>query len=145
VPLSLKYIGVFHDVKRVGPVYELSHITPRWKFWHKGDQEFLKRTGDQVFVFMSVFAPTRFTEKLKVSYFFRHPTRGWQERKGPTLGIDSGGREHGWRTFAKLSDPEPGEWRAEVQTSDSRVVGEISFVVVADNSTEPRDYRLELF
>src|SRR5690606_12433360 len=51
VPLSVQFMGIYHDVKKDHHVYQLYHEKPWWKFWHEGDQNFSAQPGDRVHVF----------------------------------------------------------------------------------------------
>lgn len=169
VPLSLTYLGVFHNVSvieepiEVAPpkkaakpdappakvptkkAYLLEHNRPLWKFWQKGDQSFSARPGDKAWVFMRVFAPRGYKDPIFVKWSYDDPKHGWRSGGNRTrLHIYyAGGRDDGSATFAYHSDPKPGDWKAEVQTEDGRDIGEIHFTVEADPGTEPRVFTVE--
>ncbi|MBX5481589.1 MAG: DUF2914 domain-containing protein [Myxococcaceae bacterium] len=141
VPLSLQYIGVFHDVKNVAGQFELSHETPSWKFWERGDQTFRARPGDKVFIFARVFAPMTVGKgnlPIEFRWFYDHPKHGWQPAGSWTYTGLVGGRAEGFRVFATRSDPKPGDYRVEITAPDGREIGRIGFTVVEDHSDEPR-------
>lgn len=141
VPLALQYIGIFHDVKNVGGEYELKHERPIWKFWQRGDQDFLYRPGDKVYVFTRVFAPMTVEKgNLPISFhwYFDHPERGWIPQGSWTYGGLRGGRNEGFRIFATRSDPKPGLWKVEVRAPDGRELGSIRFKVLPDPRPEER-------
>lgn len=141
VPLSLSYIGVYHDVRREGGRYALTMTRPRWKFWQRGDQTFLSRPGDAIHCFVSVFSPTRFQERLKVRWEFQDPRAGWRGADAIPLDI-TGGRDEGWRGFTVKSKYKPGRWRVRVETSDRRELGRIALTVVPDESPSPAKPRV---
>jgi hypothetical protein len=146
VPLALQYLGVYHDVRNVRGEYLLHHQRPSWRLWHRGDQTFLHRPGDKVFVFARVFAPMT-VEKgnipIHFQWFFEQPGRGWVPRGAWTYGNLRGGRAEGFRIFATSSDPKPGRWRVEVRAPDGRELGSIGFTVIPDGSLETRVFRVE--
>lgn len=147
VPLSLQFIGVYHQVtpKTVDGkrVYELRHERPWWKIWHTGDQTFRARPGDVVFVFAQVFAPALFADSIYVAWHYDDPERGWRQmgRSALKSGI-KGGRDEGYRTFAKLTRWTPGTWRAEFETEDGRTIGQIRVHVEPDDRQGPRAFEV---
>jgi hypothetical protein len=142
VPLSLKWIGIYHDVRTEGRETHLSHLRPSWKFWQHGDQEFLARPGDRIYCFARIFAPRHFKDGLKVRWAYRG-SRGWVPTDAIPLTI-SGGQEEGWRGIAYKQNYQPGDWEVNIETDDGRDVGRISFTVVEDPSTEPRTFHTDV-
>lgn len=176
VPLALTYIGVYHyveprlesvRVQATGPgstaksgkpatreerfvttgSFRLLHERPWWRFWQHGDQVFYARDGDQVWVFLSIFAPNKFRDQIFVVWERWNDDRGeWMPRDKHVVQLGLGGdiREAGWRIRRNKTNYEPGEWRAEAQTQDGRTIGSIRFTVLKDTRTEPRQFRMDL-
>jgi hypothetical protein len=140
VPLSLSEIGIYHEVRREGDRFALSSTRPRWKFWQRGDQDFLARPGDAIYCWVSVFSPTRFKERLEVHWRFREPD-GWGEPEVIPMPI-TGGRDGGWRGFTVKARQKPGRWRVEIKTSDGRELGRINLTVTPDMSVLAREPRI---
>ncbi len=140
VPLSLSEIGVYHEVRREGDRFAMSSTRPRWKFWQRGDQDFLARPGDSLYCWISVFSPTRFKERLEVHWRYREAD-GWGEPEVIPLPI-TGGRDEGWRGFTVKAKHKPGRWRVEIVTSDGRELGRVAFRVTPDMSVSPRETRI---
>lgn len=138
VPLSLKYIGVFHTVSKENGTYVLKYSRPKWKFWQRGDQTFLARPGDTVSVFARVFAPRGFKDQLFVRWLLRNG-RSWEKVDLIPISI-SGGRNDGFRGYTVKSNYQPGEYRIQIETTDGREVGRISMEIVADTDTAPREW-----
>ena len=146
LPLSLQYIGIFHDVKKDEAGYQLFHERAAWRFWERGDQQFRFREGDKVFVFASVFAPMSVQKgnlPLHFHWFYDDPQKGWQPSGQWTYGGLVGGRAEGFRIFATRSDPKPGKWRVEIRAPDGREVGSIRFKVIPDDRTEERMFQIQ--
>ena len=133
VPLSVKHIGIYHNVTRVEGGYQLEEHRPEWRFWENGDQTFQANVGDRVFCFVQVFAPHGFHDQLKLRWRFHDPVRGWTVGDSIPLSV-SGGREEGFRGFTSKSNYVPGDWRVEVETSDGREIGRIGFTIVTGGS-----------
>lgn len=140
VPLSLSEIGIYHEVRRMEGGFALVSTRPRWKFWQRGDQDFLARPGDALYCWVSVFSPTNFRERLEVHWRFKEPG-GWGEPEIIALPI-TGGRDEGWRGFTVKSKFKPGRWRVEIVTSDGRELGRIALRVAPDESAGARAGRV---
>ena len=126
VPLSLPFIGVYHGVEKQDDVYRLSHERPRWRFWHNGDQDFVARPGDRVYVFFRIFSPTRFSDQVLVRWYWKDGARGWTLQDSIPIKI-VGGREQGFRGYGFKSNYQPGEWKVQVETTDAREIGRVYF------------------
>ena len=156
VPLSILSSGIYHGVEVVkgakGKDYRLLHERTGWKPWERGDQDFRARPGDRVYFFASVFAPASFRARfvgdkgtrLVIRWSHDDPKRGWTEVHAyDELYVGQGGRERGFRTFAYLTDPKPGDWRVSMETEDGRELGRLSFTVTRDGTTAPRAFRAD--
>lgn len=156
VPLSLLSSGIYHDVQVVKGAqgrrdYRLLHESSGWRPWARGDQDFRVRPGERVYFFASVFAPTSFKPRhlgdrgtpLLLRWEYDDPRKGWTEyHTYGGLYLGQGGREHGYRLFAYLTEPPSGDWRVSMETEDGREIGRLSFTVTADDSTQPRDFHV---
>ena len=130
VPLSIPFIGVYHQVERAGDTYRLSHERPAWRFWHNGDQKFRAQPGDKVYVFFRVFSPARFSDQVQMRWQWKDPTRGWVTHDTIPIRI-VGGREQGFRGYGVKSNYQPGDWKVQVETLDGREIGRVYFELVA--------------
>jgi hypothetical protein len=156
VPLSMLSSGIYHGVEVVkgpkGRDYRLLHEPSGWWPWQRGDQDFLARPGDKVYFFASVFAPGSFKPqypgdrgtRLVIRWSYDDPEKGWT--RYPAYGdlyLEQGGREQGFRTFAYVTNPRPGDWRVSMETEDGREIGRLSFTVTPDTSTAPREFQVD--
>ena len=158
VPLSLQYIGIYHEVvppkkqaaetaaagtkDDVLPAYQLKHMRPWWKFWQHGDQDFAARQGDVIYCFARVFAPNGFKDAIYIHWWLKGTKGGWSDQGRARLAI-SGGRDNGFRAFGTKKNYQPGRWRAEVETEDGRDLGVIKFDLKEDATTEPREFLVD--
>ncbi|HEU4647124.1 MAG TPA: DUF2914 domain-containing protein [Burkholderiales bacterium] len=128
-PLSIPFIGVYHSVERSAEGgYLLGHERPWWRFWHHGDQYFRAQPGDRVYVFFRVFSPARFADRVQMRWYWEPGGRGWLLQD--TIPIDIvGGREAGFRGYGFKSNYQPGRWKVEVATTDSREIGRVYFTL----------------
>jgi hypothetical protein len=138
VPLSVKFMGIYHNAEKKDGGYELTYTRPEWKFWQHGDQTFLTRAGDVIYCYTQIFSPTRFQDQLQVRWLYDDERRGWVSSDAIPLPV-VGGREEGFRAVTKKSNFQPGEWRVQIETRDNREIGRIDFKVEADESTDARE------
>ncbi len=143
VPLSVRHLGVYHEVERQGDVYVLRHEKPAWRFFEEGDQRFYARDGDKVWVFARIFAPAEFRDAVYLVWEYDHPKLGWTQTDRIRMSI-TGGREEGYRAFAYKAHWREGDWRVSVETSDGRTLGRIGLRVERDpRGDAPRRFQEE--
>lgn len=126
VPLSVRYIGVYHSVDRVGHSYRLGDQNPWWRFWDQGDQNFLAQPQDKVYVFFRIFSPADFSDEVDLNWYFHDPQAGWIKEDRIPIKI-VGGREEGFRGYGFKTKYQPGHWLVAVSTPDGREIGRIHF------------------
>jgi hypothetical protein len=168
VPLSVQFIGIYHEVvppgrdlvaasgQEAGTVqaslvaggpseirtYQLKHLRPWWKVWQHGDQDFLARPGDVVYCFARVFAPNGFRDAIYVHWWLKGQKGGWVDQGRAQLSI-SGGRGDGFRAYATKKNYQPGRWRVEIETEDGRDIGVIKFNLTSDSSSGERTFSVD--
>jgi hypothetical protein len=143
VPLAVQFSGIYHAVEKKGSAYHLSHEQKWWKFWHKGDQDFLVRSGEKAYYFFSIFAPKDFDwYTVNVRWYQDRPDKGWTLVSTVPLTIKNKGIERGYRSFAYTSNPKPGDWRVVLETEDGHEISRLSFSVEEDPRTEPRQFQV---
>jgi hypothetical protein len=130
VPLSIPFIGVYHQVERARDSYRLTHERPVWRFWHNGDQNFYAQPGDKVYVFFRIFSPARFSDQVQMRWQWKDPARGWVTHDTIPIRI-VGGREQGFRGYGVKSNYQPGAWKVQVETLDGREIGRVYFELAA--------------
>jgi len=131
VPLSIRFMGVYHGVERTDAGYRLSHERPPWRIWHKGDQWFGAQPGDKVHVYFRIFSPSRFSDQVLMGWYRYEggaKGRGWVLQDTIPIKI-LGGREEGFRGYGVKGNYQPGQWKVHVETTDGREIGRIYFSV----------------
>ncbi|MDZ4677106.1 MAG: DUF2914 domain-containing protein [Oligoflexia bacterium] len=144
VPLSVKYMGIYHGAEKTEAGYELTYTRPQWKFWQHGDQTFLARPGDAIYCYMQIFSPTRFKDKLQVRWLYWDENRGWLPSDAIPLQV-LGGREEGFRAVTLKNNFQPGLWRVRVETMGNQEIGRIDFDVVQDETDGVRYLHKDIF
>jgi hypothetical protein len=136
VPLSLKFIGIYHKVERLPDGYMVHHERPWWKIWHNGDQDFVFRDGDKIYSYFSVVSPGGFSDRLKVRWLFSIDGE-WKSTDAIPVSVH-GGRQEGYRGYTHKSHYEAGNWQVRIETSDEREIGRIYFEVLKSETPGER-------
>lgn len=128
VPLSLKFGGIYHEVKRSGDRFELVFEKDWYEFWKRADSIF--PVNEPVYCFTAVFAPVSLNTTVYHHWYYR---RDHSQAFGPADRIPlkiSGGREGGYRAYTFKQGLDSGDWRVDVETEDGRVIGRVAVRVV---------------
>ncbi|MCK4840168.1 MAG: DUF2914 domain-containing protein [Desulfobulbaceae bacterium] len=143
VPLSLKQIGIYHNIEKTPKGFVLSQLTPPWKVWSRGDQNFEAREGDRIYLFSRIFAPGGFRDKLYFHFQIKDRSGRWQTTDKIAL-IIIGGRDEGFRGYAYKKNYREGNWRALVETTEGLEIGRINFKVSSSSDRSPRTFYNEV-
>ncbi len=144
VPVAVKKIGIYYQVEKNNGKYIGKHLSPGWKFWNKGSQQFMYRQGDKVHVLLSIFSPARFQDQVFLKWYFEDEDAGWVLEDTIPLNI-LGGRDEGFRGFGSKQFYHLGQWRIIVETSDGREVGRINVNIIPDDSFDVRVFKEDIF
>jgi hypothetical protein len=135
VPLSLKYGGMYREVKKAGDRFELSYEKQWYQVWKRSDDTF--PADEPIYCFSAVFAPVDLTTTIYHHWFYRTSEgRPFAHADRIPLKI-SGGREGGYRAYSFKQRLDPGDWRVDVETEDGRVIGRVSVKVNARERAQP--------
>ena len=127
VPLSMKFGGMYHEVKKSDDRFELSFERNWYQVWKRSDTTF--PANEPIYCFSAVFAPVSLNTTVYHHWFFRsHPDKPFTHADKIPLKI-SGGREGGYRLYTFKQRLDPGDWRVDVEAEDGRVIGRISVTV----------------
>lgn len=135
VPLSLKFGGMYHEIKRTGDQFELSFERQWYQVWKRSDTTY--PPNQPIYCFTAVFAPVDLNTTIYHHWYFR------PNSERPFLHADripikiSGGREGGYRAYSFKQRLDPGDWRVDVEAEDGRIVGRVSVTVVDQGETQP--------
>lgn len=142
VPLSLKFGGIYREVKKVDGRFELAFDKRWYQIWKRSDTMF--PADEPIYCFTAVFAPVDLKTTIYHHWFHRpHPDKPFLHADKIPIKI-SGGREGGYRAYTFKQRLDPGDWRVDVETEDGRIIGRISVTVVA-TTEEPPTIRTVLY
>jgi hypothetical protein len=129
IPLSLTDRGVYHAVERTDGGYQLTWQKTPWRFWRRQDVEFHLDSGERVYCFSAVFAPTG--TGLSISHEWqKHGEQGWVTTDRIPFSV-LGGRGGGFRGYTYKRHVTAGDWRVLVETEGGRELGQCAFTAVA--------------
>ena len=135
VPLSLKYGGIYHEVKKTGDRFELSFDKRWYQFWKRSDTTF--PADEPIYCFSAVFAPVDLNTTIYHHWYVRTgSSRPFTHADRIPLKI-SGGRAGGYRAYSFKQRLDPGDWRVDVETEDGRIIGRIAVTVEALDGARP--------
>lgn len=146
IPLSMKEIGVYHDVsKRAEGGYTLTYEQGAWfALWHRSDETYHYRVGDRVYCYASVFAPTRLKTDIVHRWDYYDASLGaWTLHEKINFPI-AGGRDAGYRGFSFIESVRDGAWRCSVETPRGQVIGRETFRVVTGSVPKPLVTRVDI-
>ena len=137
VPLSINFMGIYHDIKKESGKYQLTHYQPKWRFWENGDQNFLAREGDKIVSYVEIFAPHNFKDEVRFTWYLK-TKNGWVKQDSIPVTI-VGGRDQGFRGYTIKQNYQSGDYRIVVETTDAREIGRIGVSVIKDLDILPRE------
>lgn len=131
IPLSLKDAGAYHALeKTVKGDYILLGEKGHWFDFFKPHQEIHITSGDPVYFYSAVFAPTRLSTGVAHDWrYYDEKEKKWVPAGIFRFGI-FGGREFGYRGYSIKMNVRPGLWRVDVVTGRGQVIGRTKFVVI---------------
>ncbi|MDH4300988.1 MAG: DUF2914 domain-containing protein [Nitrospira sp.] len=136
VPLSLKFGGMYHEIKRTGDQFELSFEKSWYQFWKRSDTTF--PADEPIYCFTAVFAPVDLNTTIYHHWYYRpNDSRPFTHADKIPLKI-SGGREGGYRAYSFKQGLDPGDWRVDVEAEDGRIIGRVAVTVMSQTEEQPR-------
>ena len=134
LPLALQEAGVFHSIKRLGPVYYAMGEEQSWMTYLGLPAVMHVESGEPVYVFSAVFAPIKLSTRVAHRWQrYDDKKRRWVVKQTVSFPI-TGGRDHGYRGYTIKTNPQPGLWRVDIDTVDGRLIGRTEFMVVAGHA-----------
>lgn len=136
IPLSLKFDAVYYDITKIKEgEYRATYEASDWyRFWQPRTRDMQWRSGEDIYVFTQVFAPTNLNTTIRHLWQeYDVANRRWVTRDTIDLAI-SGGRKDGYRGFTKKENLSYGTWRVRSETTHGQTLGIIKFSIVRPTS-----------
>ena len=135
VPLSMKFGGIYHEVKKSDDRFELSFERQWYQVCKRSDTTFTAH--EPIYCFTAVFAPVALNTTVYHHWYFRmHSNKPFTHADRIPLKI-SGGREAGYRAYTFKQQLDAGDWRVDVEAEDGRIIGRVSVTVEERAETQP--------
>ena len=135
VPLSLKFGGIYHEVKKSGDRFELSFEKQWYQVWKRSDNVF--PADEPIYCFTAVFAPVALNTTVYHHWYFR-PDSSKRFTHADRIPVKiSGGREGGYRAYTFKQRLDPGDWLVDVETEDGRIIGRVTVKVENQGERQP--------
>lgn len=145
VPLSLKFKGVYYSITTLAEnTYQGTYeATSPINFLRTRSRNMYRIPGEPIFVFASVFAPTRLETSIYHSwqYYDKENVR-WVKSDRIRIPI-SGGREDGFRGFSMKENLWPGTWRVIIENERGQRLGQIRFKIREIQNSSQRQQVIE--
>jgi hypothetical protein len=137
IPLSMKHVGIYHNVVRIDDTYKLTYEKPVWWKWYRNsDEEFHYVQGESIYCYASVFAPSRLATDVYHRWQYYEVAEGkWKDHTRIAYSI-SGGRGEGYRGYTLINSYHEGKWRCVVETARGQVIGAETFEIVSGGRGE---------
>ncbi|PSO45258.1 MAG: hypothetical protein BRC25_02660, partial [Parcubacteria group bacterium SW_6_46_9] len=136
IPLSLKHTHVAHQVQKTSNnTYQVAYEKEPWYQPLFGDPTIHVSSGEPVYFFTSVFAPTDLT--ASVIHRWQYNTQGkWVTASEVSFPV-VGGRAGGYRGYSLKQNIFPGKWRVITAIEDGRILGQTTFTISFRDTNQP--------
>ncbi|MEX0724552.1 MAG: DUF2914 domain-containing protein [Gracilimonas sp.] len=148
VPLALESGLVAHNIERntdSDEYFVTYEQNPWYKMWRENRYEFTYEPESDIYVFTSIFAPSKLSESIlhRWKWFSPH-TNQWEVID--EIGFEiTGGREGGFRGYTVKNKMMEGAWKVDVITNDGLVLGIINFEIDSTSNAEPKRLGTQIF
>jgi hypothetical protein len=128
IPLSLKDADVYHYIERSGSQYTV--LDEKRSFFDRITlhEKVRIQPGESLYLFSSVFAPTRLSTQIVHEWQFKDKKGKWVTSSKIPFGI-TGGSDTGYRGYSVKSGLKEGEWRVNIETPRGQIIGRKNFKV----------------
>ncbi|MDO8572188.1 MAG: DUF2914 domain-containing protein [bacterium] len=132
IPLSLKDIGVYHNIKKgEGGGYLVYREKSQLKILEAWNTTIHRVPNERIYVYSSVFAPTDLNTQIFHRWqYFDEIKKKWIIQNDIPFPI-TGGRDEGYRGYSFKDGVFRGEWRVDVVTARGQIVGRVNFTIFA--------------
>ncbi|WP_224484907.1 DUF2914 domain-containing protein [Robertkochia aurantiaca] len=140
VPLALETGIVAHEVRKENDEFIVTYEKKDpYIFWRDYRYRFTYESGERVYLFSSIFAPSALEEKIIHRWMHKdQTTNAWKVMD--EIGYEiTGGRESGYRGYTYKENIIHGEWRVEVVTDDDLILGHVDFKIISASEAEQNE------
>lgn len=131
IPLSLTELGIYQSVEKTSNGnYRIVRENKEW--WEKlipQEQVFRPLSGDGVYCFARVYAPTKLTTDISHRWEYFSDSKGWQPFGEPISYRITGENKNGYRGYTTISNFSNGKWRCTVENNRGQILGRKVFTI----------------
>lgn len=135
IPLSLKDVGVYHNIEKTGLDYRVSK--QKCQSWDRciftRKKEIINAPKETIYLFSAVHAPRNMDIKVAHTWQKYDPDEGWVKKMRIPYKI-RGGSKSGFRWYSYYL-VSPGRWRVSIESKTGQVIGRKKFVVEESDKT----------
>lgn len=129
VPLVKRDVAVGYALSKIDGNYQLTQqASPWWVLWRKTSDDLELTSGQRVYCFSSVFAPSGLQTRLYHRWQHYNKKSGWQTQSRVGFSL-SGGRYNGFRGYTYKQNLAEGDWRVSVETENEKTIAVHTFSV----------------
>lgn len=138
LPMALARVGVYHMVRKTGDVYQAVGEDEPWYTNFGVEPVIHVPAGQPLYAYSAVFAPIKLSTRIEHRWRRYDPkTKHWLTVSTVVFPIN-GGRDGGYRGYTIKHNPQPGDWRVDIDTIEGHIIGRVSFrVEQADHAPAP--------
>lgn len=146
VPLALDQGLVAYNIEKEKGKYIVSYEANKWYiFWRDYRSNYNYSSGEKVYIFTSIFAPTDLNKKVYHLWKrYNVATENWETTDKISFTV-IGGRAQGYRGYSYKSNVVNGDWKVEVITDEELVIGIVKFIISSKNTAEKRNIVTKVF
>lgn len=139
VPLALDTGIVAHNIEIKNDEYLVTFERNDWfVFWRDHQIKYIHQPGESVYIFTSIFAPTKIKKSILHRWkWLNEATNKWEIADEIGYQI-TGGRDAGFRGYTFKDNVKPGIWKVDVITEENLVLGIIDFEIIIDQTKTPK-------
>jgi len=129
IPLSLKDGGIYHSVVKndSGEYIVKKEDKPWYSLFRSYNPTLNKTSGEIIYAFSSVFAPTDFNNTIYHEWsYFDTRNKKWIMTDRIPIKL-TGGRTEGFRGYSFKNTIDQGLWRVTVETEGGQIIGRLNF------------------
>ncbi len=133
IPLSVQNAGAYYLVVHKGDKYSLyTEQLPWFSIKKYIPTTIYLKPGNAVYIFSSVFAPTKLSTKIYHQWQYKDNNGRWQTASTIEFPI-VGGRASGYRGYTMKKNVWDGAWRVRIITEREQVIGTTYFTIKITN------------
>ena len=127
IPLTLKDVGVYHNIERVNDNYRVITEDPQQFFSIGREVRHIRGEASRLYFYSAVYAPSGMNLSVVHRWEKRNDEKGWETRARIPFNIQ-GGRDIGYRWYSYYNT-DPGVWRVTTETERGQIIGRKRFEI----------------